>query len=41
MEQIEQEGGKSIAFGTPVISDGITMGIEVIIKLNWELLLNS
>lgn len=29
MEQIEGEGGKSVAFGTPVMSDGITMGIEV------------
>lgn len=29
MEQIEAEGGKSVAFGTPVMSDGITMGIEV------------
>jgi len=28
MEQIEQEGGKSVAFGTPVVSDGITMGID-------------
>jgi dihydroxyacid dehydratase/phosphogluconate dehydratase len=33
MELIETEGGKPITFGTPVVSDGITMGIEVLICL--------
>jgi dihydroxy-acid dehydratase len=28
MEAVEREGGKGITFGTPVVSDGITMGIE-------------
>ncbi len=34
MEQIVKEGGKTVTFGTPVISDGVTMGAEVYISHN-------
>ena len=32
LAEIEAAGGKAIIFGTPVVSDGISMGTEAMIK---------